>query len=167
MSDLPPEDEPRPRRRRRLGGWGGCLLWAFAWLFVVAAGCSVGLVLRPDPHAPAQVASGNGWKVQVHNDDGDKCVELVIGNEVRAGQCGYLANGSFKETSYEVGGNQVVIFANVPDDVTHVRLRLADGSRPVVETGKKKDIPYFVYLADGPDKGPSELLDEHGQVVTP
>jgi hypothetical protein len=166
MSDLPPEEEPR-RRRRRLGGWGGCLLWAFAWLFVVAAGCSVGLVLRPDPHAPAQVASGEGWKVQVRNDDGEKCIQMVIGNEERAGQCGFLDGGRFKETSYGVGGTQVVIFGTVPDGVAHVRLRLADGSRPLVETGKKKDIPYFVYLADGPDKGPSELLDAQGQIVTP
>jgi hypothetical protein len=166
MSDAPVEPEPPPRRRR-LGGWGGCLLWAFVWLFIVAAGCSVGLVLRPDPHAPAQVASGQGWKVQVHDDDGDKCVELVIGNEVRTAQCGFVVDGRFKETSYGVGGNQVVIFAGVPEGVAKVRLRLADGSRPVVETGKKKGIPYFVYLADGPDKGPSQLLDEQGQEVTP
>jgi len=168
MSDLPPDDPPPRRRRRRLGGWGGCLLWALAWLFVVAAGCSVGLVLRPDPHAPAQVASGQGWKVQVHNTkDGDKYVELVIGNEVRTAQCGFVVDGRFKETSYGVGGNQMVIFAGVPDGVTHVRLHLADGSRPLVETGKKKDIPYFVYLADVHDKGPSVLLDAQGQVVTP
>jgi hypothetical protein len=167
MSDVPPEEDPRPRRRR-LGGWGGCLLWLFVWLFVVAAGCSVGLVLRPDPHAPAQVASGEGWKVQVHNTkDGDQCVELVIGNEIRTAQCGYVVDGRFKETSYGVGGNQTVIFAPVPDDVTHVRLRLADGSRPLVETGRKKDITYFVHLSDVADKGHSELLDAQGQIVTP
>jgi hypothetical protein len=60
-----------------------------------------------------------------------------------------------------------VIFGGVPDGVARVRLHLADGRRPVVETGEKKGIAYFVYLADGPDKGPSVLLDEQGQDVTP
>jgi hypothetical protein len=162
----PATDPPVPRRRR-LGGWGGCLLWALAFFFVTSAGCAVGLVLRPDPNAPAQVANGQGWKVQVHNDDGEKCIELIIGNNVRTAQCEYLVRGEFRETSYEVGGGTVVIFGRVPDGVAKVRLRLADGRRPVVETDKKKDIPYFVYVSDVADKGPAQLLDDQGREVVP
>ena len=164
---VPEGEEEPPRRRARLGGWGGCLLWALAFVFVIVAGCSVGLVLRPDPYEPAEVANGQGWKVEVHNDHGDKCVNLVIGNTIRTAQCDFLVEGEFRATSYEVGGGQVVIFARVPDDADQVRLRLADGSRPVVDVEEDKDIRYFVYEADGPDKGPTELLDDQGQVIPP
>ena len=161
-----PEGAELPRRRR-LGGWGGCLLWALAFIFVIAGGCSIGLVLRPDPYEPAEVASGQGWQVQVHDDHGDKCVNLVIGGNVRTAQCDFLVEGEFRATSYEVGGGQVVIFARVPEGVEKVRLRLADGSRPVVDVDEKKGIRYFVYVADGPDKGPTELLDAQGKVIEP
>jgi hypothetical protein len=142
-------------------------MWTAIWLFVVLGGCAVGLVLRPDPDAPATVASGEGWKVQVHDEEDGKCVELVIGGKVRTAQCDYLVDGVFRETSYDITGGPVVIFGPVPDGVDRVRLRLADGSRPVVKAGKKKGIPYFVYEADGPDKGPTELLDAQGEVVDP
>ena len=150
---------PRARsspRRRRLGGWGGCLLWALAFVFVVAAGCSVGLVLRPDPYEPAQVASGQGWKVQVHNDHGDKCVNLVIGNNVRTAQCDFLVDGEFRATSYEVGGGQV---RDLRPGARGRRARCGSAGRrlasPVVDAEEKKGIRYFVYDADGPDKGPT------------
>jgi hypothetical protein len=142
-------------------------MWTLVWFVIVLGGCAVGLVLRPDPDAPATVASGQGWKVQVHNEDGDKFVELVIGGKVRTAQCEFLVNGAFRETSYDVAGGPVVILGRVPDGVERVRLRLADGSRPVVEVDEKKDVRYFVYEADGPDKGPTELLDAQGDVVDP
>jgi hypothetical protein len=164
VSDVEPEASPR---RPRLGGWGGCLLWALAFMFVIAAGCSIGLVLRPDPEAPAEVASGQGWKVQVQNQDGEKCISLIIGNEERAGQCELAVGGEYRATSYEVGGGQVVIFGPVPENVERVRLRLEDGSRPVVPTDEKKDIRFFVHEATSPDQGPTVLLDEQGNEVTP
>jgi hypothetical protein len=161
-----PEGEEVPRRRR-LGGWGGCLLWVLAFVFVVSAGCAVGLVLRPDPDAPAEVATGQGWKVQVRNSDGEECVELVIGGNVRTAQCEFLVDGEFRVTSYEVGGGLEVVFARVPDGVDRVRLTLADGRRPTIEVDERKDIRYFVFRADEPVDGPAQLLDEQGDEVVP
>ncbi|MEJ7582915.1 MAG: hypothetical protein WKF43_02280 [Acidimicrobiales bacterium] len=124
--------------------WRGCGLWVAAFLVVVVGGCVAGLALRPDPDAPARVAEGDGWKVQVRKDDvGDPCTELIIGNAVRTGQCGFAvategaepgveAPAVYRATSAEVGGGTIVIFGPVPEGAVRVRLRLADGSRPVV-----------------------------------
>jgi hypothetical protein len=161
-----PAPEP-PARGPRLGGWGGCLLWVLAFVVVVVVGFSIGLVLRPDPDAPAQVADGQGWKVEVQNAEDGKCIRLIIGNTERAGQCEFLVDGAYRATSYEVGGGQVVVFGTVPDGVASVRLRLEDGSRPRVRTDEEKDVPYFVYVADGPDRGPTELFDADGNEVDP
>jgi hypothetical protein len=166
-ADVPDPEQQRPARRPRLGGWGGCLLWVLAFFVVIVVGFSIGLVLRPDPDAPAQVANGQGWEVEVQNADDGRCIRLIIGNQERAGQCEFLVDGAYRATSYEVGGGQVVVFGTLPEGVASVRLRLADGSRPRVQAEEEKGVRYFVHVADGPDQGPTELLDASGNEVDP
>ena len=168
-----------PPSRLTETSWRGCGLWLVAFLLVVTGGCVAGLALRPDPNRPAQVAEGEGWKVQVRKDDvKDPCAELIIGNKVRTGQCGFAVTRTtapdagteparYAASSAEVGGGTIVIFGPVPERATRVRLRLADGSRPVVAVDEKKGVRYFVRVGQVADVGPTMLLDASGDEVAP
>jgi len=156
---------------RTRSGWAGCALWALAFAFVIAGGCAIGLVLRPDPDGPATVARGQGWEIEVVEDEaGDPCVNLVIGNQIRTGQCGFAARDEedrtvYRATSAPVGGNVILVFGPVPEGVARVRLRLDDGSRPTVGVEERKSVRYFVFEGKVEDRGPTTLLDAEGNEV--
>jgi len=157
-------------------GWGGCALWAVAFLVVIIGGCVVGLTLRPDPRAdtkPTTVEAGDNWLLQVHRDETKApCAELVDNKgKLLAGQCAYATKttagrSAYLATSVKVGSD-IVVFGPVPDSVASVRLTLADGSHPQVRTGEKNGIHYFVNTSGAADVGPTELLDAKGRPVTP
>lgn len=180
-----PENPPRrPDRRGRTErnkrkDYLGCALWMLAFLAVGIGGCAAGLALRPDggPEDTERVTVARGgsgvstYELVARTDEtGDPCVTLVAGDDDITGQCGYSISGEdnsrYAATSTR-RGDLTIIFGPVPDEVAKVRLRLEDGTRPVVSTQEGESLPgrFFVYEASSPDKGPTELLDESGDPV--
>lgn len=182
-------DAPEPPRRHHPPGatpvrdkrkdYIGCGLWALAFLIVGIGGCAAGLALRPDagpketdPTTVARGGRGEGaYELLGRTDEtGEPCLTLTAGSEEITGQCGYSVSGTdeidYKATS-TTRGNTTVIFGPVPDEVVKVRLRLEDGSRPEVRTRNADGLPgrFFVYEADSPDVGPTELLDDASERV--
>ena len=175
----PTEDPDGPAPRER-SGWGGCALWVVAFLVVTIGGCGVGLALRGNPHEASKAVSveaGDGWIMQVYKDETKaSCAKLVDNKGVLlTEQCAYStqtdpkhpdAAPTYQATSIEVAG-AVVVFGPVPPDVASVRLTLADGSHPVVRTGSKDGVSYFVNASPAADRGPTTLLDAKGDPVSP
>lgn len=184
MADPVPSGATGPAEDQQIkSGWGGCGLWAAAFLVVTIGGCAVGLSLRSDPNAtqkPVTVEAGAGWTLQVYQDaDKDPCTDLYgeppqegSDRPLLAGQCAYAAvkdpkeTPQYKATSVKVD-DLVVVFGPVPTNVKSVRLTLADGSHPVVRTGDKQGVHYFVHAGEADDQGPTILLDANGNKVTP
>ena len=162
----PDLDEPGPPLLR---GWGGCALWAAAFVFVVVAGCSIGLVLRPDPSGtsnPTTAATGDGWSIRVYVDEADDpCTDLFAGNPKVTGQCGYESAGAYRITSAQIARGRYVAFAPTPDDAAEVRVTYSDGSERTVPTAKENGVRFFAVESPVDVEGPATLLDEDGEVL--
>ena len=164
----------------------GCGLWALGFLVLVVISFIVGSFLRPDDDgggggdvdAVTLVERGEGDSAYVlkggTDEVGDPCVSLQIDGDEVTGQCGFAAAEGedadrYVVTSTELADGTTVVFAPLPRAAESVRLELADGSTPVVETRESETagIVWFVHESDVEVTGPAEVLDANGERLTP
>ncbi|MBI2710596.1 MAG: hypothetical protein HYX34_13030 [Actinobacteria bacterium] len=153
-------------RRQPLGGWGGCILWAVAFVLVVVIGGLVGSSLRPNPNARFTAERGPGYVLEAYRDpDGARCLTVLVQGKVQAGQCGY-GSGGYEVTTLRLSAGRTLVFAPVPDGVACVLLP-TPGRPTRVKVRERRGVRWFAWTGRALSDTPVTLLDRRGSEVAP
>ncbi|MGI8939702.1 MAG: hypothetical protein ACR2JF_16105 [Iamia sp.] len=165
------------------GDYTGCALWAGGFLVLVIISFTVGVILRPDSDTTdgseavtlaSSVAGDDAYEIVGRSDEiGDPCVTLRRDGEEVTGQCGSALDidepTRYKVTSTVLEDGTTLVFGPVPGQTEQVRLRLEDGSEPVVDVRRSQTagFPWFALETDQDIDGPAEMLDGNGDPLRP
>lgn len=165
------------------GDYTGCAIWAGGFLVLVIISFTVGVILRPDSESTdgseavtlaSSVAGDDAYEIVGRSDEiGDPCVTLRRDGEEVTGQCGSALDidepTRYVVTSTVLDDGTTLVFGPAPGQAEQVRLRLEDGSEPVVDVRRSQSagFPWFALETDQDIDGPAEMLDGNGDLLRP